>query len=310
MEYTSIEGIVFNIQRYSIDDGPGIRTTVFLKGCPLVCLWCSNPESQSPLPQLSYRYTTCVKCGTCVKVCPTEAVAMGDDGIKIDRGKCTVCGTCVKKCLPEALSISGKKMTTQAVYNIVKRDKDYYDQGGGGCTCSGGELLSQPDFVAGLFRLCRENGIHTTADTCGFGSRAALDKVIEYTDLFYYDLKHFDPEAHLRCTGKDNKLILDNLRYIARSGIPIVIRVPLIPGLTCTDENLDGIARIVKEITPDSPVSLLPYHEYGANKYPMVGYTYPLSDVPALTEEEKKHAGEVFESCGLPARFPDTNTQK
>jgi pyruvate formate lyase activating enzyme len=193
-------------------------------------------------------------------------------------------------------------MTVKEVYNIVKRDKDYYDQGGGGCTCSGGELLSQPDFAAGLFRACHENGIHTTADTCGFGSRAALDKVMEYTDLFYYDLKYFNSASHLRYTGEGNELILDNLRYIAESGIPITIRIPLIPGLTCTDENLDDIARAVKEITPESAVSLLPYHEYGANKYPMVGYAYQLSGVPALTEEEKSRAKEIFESHGLACR--------
>ncbi|MCL1829402.1 MAG: glycyl-radical enzyme activating protein [Oscillospiraceae bacterium] len=299
MDYADIEGLVFNIQRYSIDDGPGVRTTVFLKGCPLACDWCSNPESISPLPQLSHRYTSCTNCGTCAGVCPNGAISQGEEGPEIDRGKCVVCGTCVKKCLPEALSISGKKMTVKEVYKTVKRDKDYYDEGGGGCTCSGGEILMQPDFVAGLFRMCRENGINNTADTSGYGSREALDKIMEYTDLFYYDLKHIDPEIHRQRTGRDNGIVLDNLRYIAERKIPIVIRIPLIPGITNTDENLSGTAKLIKEISPDSAVSLLPFHEYGSNKYRMTGSVYKMQGTPPLSEEEKKRAKEIFISCGL-----------
>ena len=173
---------------------------------------------------------------------------MGDDGIVIDRSLCTACGLCSKKCLLSALNISGSEKTVEEVFNIVKRDKDYYDQGGGGCTCSGGEILSQPDFVAGLFRMCRENGIHTNADTSGYGSREALVKIMEYADMFYYDLKIIDPDAHERYTGVHNGVILDNLRYLAGSGISVVIRVPLIHTINDTEENLTALAKTVLDV--------------------------------------------------------------
>lgn len=302
MEYENTKGIVFNIQRYSTDDGPGVRTTVFLKGCPLRCLWCSNPESQSYEPQLSYRYTSCKKCGKCIAACPNEAISMGEESIVIDRSKCVCCGTCVKKCLPEALSITGKTMTAREAFSVVVRDKDYYEDVGG-CTCSGGEILSQPDFVAALFRLCRENGIHTNADTSGYGSQQALEKIMEYADMFYYDLKHLDPDEHLKYTGVSNQLILDNLRLIVARGIPVVIRVPLIPGFNDSEQNVSLLAKTVKDIAPDSMVNLLPYHEYGKNKYNMVGMEYPMPDVPSVTEEDKARARTIIESYGLTCKI-------
>ena len=298
MDYTQITGTVFNIQRYSIDDGPGVRTTVFVKGCPLRCRWCSNPESQSFKPQWSYRYTSCKQCGKCIAVCPEGALSMGPDGLIHDEAKCTLCGKCVKKCLHEALSISGKVMTAQEAYNVVKRDKDYYDKDGG-CTCSGGEILSQPDFVAAVFRLCHENGIHTCADTSGYGSREALEKIMEHADLFYYDLKHLDGALHEEFTGVKNDLILDNLRFLAEHEKEIVIRVPLIPGVNASEEHLTLLANAVREITPDSLVNLLPYHEYGKNKYRMIGMDYPMPETAAMTQEEKDAARRFIESFGL-----------
>jgi pyruvate formate lyase activating enzyme len=295
----NITGIVFNIQRYSIDDGPGVRTTVFMKGCPLTCLWCSNPESQCGLPEVTYRYTSCQRCGTCVKVCPENAVTLSDDGVHIDREKCTVCGECVKSCLPEALQISGKRMTLDEVWKVVKKDADYYEASGGGVTASGGEILTQPDFVAALFKRCKEAGYHTCADTSGFGDPAALLKILEYADLVYFDLKHLDPEAHKRYIGQSNELILKNLELVAKKGVPVVIRVPLIPGYNNSDENLRALAAKVSEIAKDSVVNLLPYHRYGANKYRMIDMVYQLEDVPELTQDELIHAKEVIESYGL-----------
>lgn len=293
------EGIVFNIQRYSIDDGPGVRTTVFMKGCPLTCLWCSNPESQCMQPEVTYRYTSCKHCLTCVKVCPVQAVTHDDDGVHIDRDKCTLCGECVKNCVPEALQISGKKMTVDEVFKVVKKDADYYEASGGGVTASGGEILAQADFVAALFKKSKEAGYHTNADTSGFGDPAALEKILEYSDLVFFDMKHMDPAEHQRLTGVSNDLILKNLALIVKKGVPIIIRVPLIPGYNDSEENLKALARAVVDITKDAPVNILPYHRYGANKYRMIDMTYTLDDVPELTPEQLQKAKEIIESFGL-----------
>ena len=302
MDYKQIKGTVFNIQRYSIDDGPGVRTTVFVKGCPLSCKWCSNPESQCFAPQLSYRYTSCKRCGKCIDKCPQGALSMGEEGLIIDREKCDLCGMCVKKCLYEALSISGKEMTAEEAYKVVARDKDYYENVGG-CTCSGGEILAQADFVAAIFRICKENGIHTNADTSGFGSREALKKIMEYADMFYYDLKLLNSDKHKEWTGVPNEIILDNLRYVAESGIPVVIRVPLIPGVNASEEDIHNMAKTVCEYAPNALVSMLGYHEYGKNKYRMVGMEYAMPETPSLTEEEKARALEIVSSYGLECKI-------
>jgi pyruvate formate lyase activating enzyme len=295
----NLTGTVFNIQRYSIDDGPGVRTTVFLKGCPLTCLWCSNPESQCGLPEVTYRYTSCKRCGTCVKVCPAQAVTLTDDGVHIDRAECTLCEECVKNCVPEALKISGKKMTVDEVFKVVKKDADYYEASGGGVTASGGEILTQADFVTALFKRCKEAGYHTNADTSGFGDPAALEKILEYSDLVFFDLKHMDPVKHREYCGTSNDLILSNLNLVVKKGVPVVIRVPLIPGYNNSDENLRALAETVSKITKDSVVNLLPYHRYGANKYRMIDMVYRLESVPELTQDELTKAKEIIESDGL-----------
>ena len=298
MDYTQTTGTIFNIQRYSIDDGPGIRTTVFVKGCPLRCLWCSNPESQSPKPQWSYRYTSCKKCGRCITVCPTGALSMGPEGLIHDDEKCILCGKCVNKCLFEAPSIKGEVITAMDAFKVVARDKDYYGEEGG-CTCSGGEILMQPNFVASIFRLCHENGINTNADTSGFGSREAMEIVAEHADLFYFDMKHMDPIAHKKYTGVNNDVIFDNLRYVASTGKPVSIRVPLIPNVNCTEENIEALSKYIKEIIPYATMHFLPYHEYGKNKYRMIGMEYPMPETPSVTDEQKAMVKQIVESYGL-----------
>ena len=295
----TMEGIVYNIQRYSIDDGPGVRTTVFLKGCPLTCLWCSNPESQNPLPEVTWRYTSCKRCGTCVETCPMDLITLNDDGVHIDRKSCDRCGKCIETCVPEALQMSGTKMTVEEVYDIVKRDADYYKVSGGGLTCSGGELLMQADFVAELFKRCREGEIHTCADTSGFGTKEAIEKVLAYTDLVYYDLKHMDPAEHKKTCGQSNDLILSNLSLVAEKGIPMVIRVPLIPGYNDSDENMTAIAKTVTELAGVNSVHIMPYHRYGENKYRMIDKEYQLDHVESPTEEELNKAKRIIESFGL-----------
>lgn len=295
-----MEGIVFNIQRYSIDDGPGVRSTVFLKGCPLSCLWCSNPESQNPLPEVTYRYTSCKRCGSCVKACPNGLISLEEDGIHIDRKSCVRCGKCIEACVPEALKMSGRKMTVDEVFKTVKRDIDFYRASGGGVTCSGGEILSQADFVTELFKRCRAEGINTCADTSGYGTPEAMEKILEYSDLVYFDLKHLDPAEHERLCGLKNDLILKNLAIAAKSGVDIVIRVPLIPGYTNSEENLRAVAKTVVETAGEkTPVNILPYHRYGANKYRMIDMKYQLEDVSELKPEELEQAKQIIESFGL-----------
>ena len=294
----SITGTVFNIQRYSIDDGPGVRTTVFFKGCPLTCLWCSNPESQSPIPEVSWRYTSCKQCGSCIETCPEKAISTVGGDIRVDRKKCKRCGSCVDVCLQEALSLSGKQMTVEEVFNVVKRDYDYYEASGGGLTASGGEILGQADFVAALFRQCREEGIGTCADTSGFGDSAALEKILAHSDIVLYDLKHMDASEHTRACGQSNELILSNLELAFKSGVQVVVRVPLIPDYNTSDEALKAIAQAVRERAGDSDVNIMPYHRYGANKYKMLGRVYPLEDLRELTHPEKTRAKEIFESFG------------
>ncbi|MDR0445921.1 MAG: glycyl-radical enzyme activating protein [Oscillospiraceae bacterium] len=299
------DGIVFNIQRYSIDDGPGIRTTVFLKGCPLRCPWCSNPESQSVAPQLFHRHTSCVKCGACAAGCPAGALRLTEDAIVIDREKCEAhgaceeCKICVDACVNGALEIKGGKMTVQQVWKVIRRDAVYYETSGGGVTCSGGEILSQPDFTSAIFKKCREEGIHTCADTSGFGTRAALDKILDYTDLVYFDLKHPDPRLHLEHIGVDSGVILDNLRRVSERGVATTLRLPLIPEYNNSPEAIEALAHIAKQYAPDAAVSILPYHRYGENKYQALGMRYPLAELRENTASELDAAKVIFEKHGF-----------
>ncbi len=295
-----MEGTIFNIQRYSLDDGPGLRTTIFIKGCPLKCPWCSNPESQDPRPMVAYRYTSCKACGNCVRVCPQKAISLDGGGVHIDRSSCDRCGACVRGCVYEALRWSGESKTVEQLMKIVKRDKIYYQTSGGGVTCSGGEILGQPDFVAEIFRQCRAEGIHTCADTSGFGSEEAMRKIMEHTDLVYFDIKHMDASKHEEYTGVKNDAILRNLSVALEAGIPVVIRVPLIPEHNCGEENLRATEEYARSLGHGvDHVSLLPYHNYGANKYRMIDRSYPLEGLRRLSPEEENRAKEIMESYGL-----------
>lgn len=294
-----MEGIVFNIQRYSIDDGPGVRTTVFVKGCPLSCFWCSNPESQNPQLEVTYRYTSCKRCGTCVETCPLGIITLEEDGVHIDRKTCDRCGKCVEACVPEALRMSGEKMTVDEVFKVVKRDSDFYKVSGGGVTASGGEILMQADFIAELFKRCREEDIHTCADTSGFGTKDAMEKILTYSDLVFFDLKHMDPVEHEKQCGQSNNLILSNLALVVEKKVPILIRVPIIPGYNDSDENITAIAETVAKLTKEASVNILPYHGYGANKYRMIDMEYRLDDVKSPSEEELDRVKKIIESYGL-----------
>jgi len=295
-----IKGLIFNIQRYSVDDGPGIRSTVFLKGCPLSCPWCSNPESQSREPEIFHRDISCVSCGKCVSVCPQQAISLKEEkGIRIDRGRCVACGACKRICPRSAVQFMGEEKTVPEILKVVLKDRDYYANSGGGVTLSGGEPLAQPEFAAALMKALREAGIHTCLDTTGFAPRESLDLVLPYTDLVYFDLKHMDPDEHLRVVGVPNDLIHENFRYIIGRGIPVTVRIPFIPGFNDSDENIEATARFVSALLPGGDVGLLPYHRYGMGKYDALDREYPMGDLDAPTEESTARAKAIFESFGL-----------
>jgi pyruvate formate lyase activating enzyme len=291
-------GTVFNIQRYSIQDGPGIRTTVFLKGCPLRCAWCSNPESQNSRPEIAHRDSLCTKCGLCVTACKVRAISLDDKGVSINRQLCTNCGECVKVCIPGALKVFGETMSAGEVFRQIKKDADFYRESGGGVTVSGGEPLSQPDFVASLFKLCRDNGINTCIETCGLASVEALEKVLPYTSLVLFDIKLSEPEAHRKWTGRSNEEIIRNLGLIVKKGIPVIIRIPLIPGINDSDEELKNIAHIAAGFPPVR-VNILPYHKFGMGKYQMLDRKYYLEELNTQTDTEVQKDKRLFESFGL-----------
>ncbi|MCL5959093.1 MAG: glycyl-radical enzyme activating protein [Chloroflexi bacterium] len=295
-----IWGTVFNIQRFCLHDGPGIRTTVFLKGCPLRCLWCSNPESVGPEPQLGFARTSCNRCGKCFGACPQEALTPVEDGLpRIDRSRCTACGDCVAVCAPEALSIYGKRRSVTEVFQVAVRDRAFYGSDGG-ITVSGGEPLRQPDFVAGLFRLGRDSGVSTVLETSGFVPASAFRQVLVFTDLVLFDLKHLDSREHRRLAGRDNGRILDNARLLERSGAKVQFRIPLIPGLNDGLPNIKATSAFLRELLGDeAAIELMPYHRLGVGKYQALDRSYPLDGLPSLDPGQIDSARQAFEESGV-----------
>jgi pyruvate formate lyase activating enzyme len=296
----SLTGMVFNIQRFSTEDGPGIRTTVFFKGCPLRCQWCSNPESQSPVLQLACRNSLCIGCGSCIAACPARAIAPGSESkICIDRTLCRSCGVCVKECPAGAMKFFGRLVTLDEVFDEVNSDTAYYANSQGGVTASGGEAMQQADFVGALFRRCHSAGIHTALDTCGYFNSSEFSKVSDCVNLVLFDLKLMDCEKHKRYIGVPNNTILQNARLISRHGIPMIIRVPLIPNINDSEENLTEVARFVMDLESRPSVNLLPYHNYGENKYKMLNMDYQLTGLAAPDEAHMRRCAEVIKQYGL-----------
>lgn len=297
---SQITGGVFNIQHFSTEDGPGVRTTVFLQGCGLHCLWCANPESQKATRQLAHRAPICVKCGCCIKNCPNGALAVKEGKVSIDRDKCVSCGTCTKVCPSHAMFFYGEVKDVDDVWKEVIKDRGYYDTSGGGISCSGGECMLQPDFVGELFRRAREEGIHTTLDTCGHFPTENIDKVLPFTDLVLFDLKILDREKHKKYTGSDNDLILKNLKCIHDNyESEIYIRIPVIPGYNDGEEDLRASAEFIRDFDPTLHVDLLPYHKFGIGKYEMLDMAYIPADVNAPSKEQKESYKKIFTDYGL-----------
>jgi len=282
---------IVDIKRFAVHDGPGIRTTLFFKGCPLHCLWCHNPESISPTPQLAYYSTKCVGCMSCVSVCPSCAHQDCKGEHLYDRTLCTACGACVAACPEQALTLFGWNATLDELLPLLLEDRAFYDTSGGGVTLSGGECLMQAEFCAELLARLKKHGIHTAVDTCGFVPRQSLDRVIPYTDLFLYDLKAAEEDVHIRCTGQSNRLILDNLNYLDRQGCKTEIRIPYVPGHN--DDQMAGIHSIISGLKHVTQVRVLPYHNYAGSKYSALGMPNTL---PARlpNEEELRQANQYF----------------
>ncbi len=298
-----LKGCIFDIQRFSIQDGPGIRTTVFFKGCPLSCLWCSNPESQLNSPQLLFFQHLCTRCYKCVSVCPNQANRVLEDGsVELDRSLCSTCGKCVDACFAKARHISGTLMTVDEVLEIVEKDTIFYRNSGGGMTASGGEATSQPDFLTALFTEAHNHGFHTTLDTCGYTQWPVLERVLEHTDLVLFDIKHLDSIFHKKLTGVSNDLILENAKKIGRKKVQLILRVPLIPGYNDSEENIEGIGKLAVELK-SVEVNLLPYHRLGISKTQALGREYKLKHVPLLKDEDVKKIADTIRSCGVPVKI-------
>jgi len=294
----SLTGTIFDIKKYAIHDGPGIRTTVFFQGCPLLCWWCHNPESQSRTPVLLYRRNRCVLCGTCVETCPQSGISINKVAIT-NQGKCDVCGECAEVCYYGAREVSGREMTVAEVLAEIERDVPFYDQSGGGVTFSGGEPLLQHRFLLTLLRECKKRAIHTVVDTSGFAAWDVIERIRDDIDLFLYDLKLMDDVRHKQYTGVSNELILNNLRRLAEGGSQIFVRIPLIPGINDDAENLTQCAAFITSLPTITGIELMGYHDIAAAKYEALGEDYPLLGTVPPTEEEMQIAASYFEEKGL-----------
>jgi pyruvate formate lyase activating enzyme len=284
-------GLIFNLQRFCVHDGPGIRTTVFMKGCPLNCRWCSNPESINPYPDLMTYDLRCVLCGRCVKVCSKKAITV-DKIRKIDRLRCDLCLKCVHVCPTGAIKAAGQFMTIEEVLSEVKKDELLYQNSGGGVTISGGEPLLQWKFVRRLLKKCQQEGFHTALDTSGYAQWDIFRKVLEYTDLCLYDLKHTEPGSHTWGTGKSNRRIIENL-YLTASRARTWLRVPIIPQYNDSKEDIMNLISIAKKSNVEK-VSLLPYHDYAKGKYRSLGRYYRFEQLNPPGNDYLQRLGKPF----------------
>ena len=301
MEIEKISGIVFNIQHYSIHDGPGIRTTVFLKGCPLRCLWCQNPESQTSKPEIFLNQEKCAGCGQCVLTCPESAISINNNKSVTDRKKCIGCGACAQVCKPEARTLMGYSITAGEVFEIVNRDAIFYKSSDGGVTVSGGDPVFQPDFSAAILELCQNAGMHTAIETSGFSKWESLKIILSHANLVLYDLKHMDTGMHKVLTGVPNEPILENVKRIYHElKLPITIRIPVIPGYNDSAGNMEKVGKFISaELGRDVEVNLLPYHRLGLGKNVQLEKDPMLEDVKPPEEIHMEQLREILRRMNI-----------
>ncbi|SDK01354.1 glycyl-radical enzyme activating protein [Natronincola ferrireducens] len=292
------KGIVFNIQKYSLHDGPGIRTTVFLKGCPLNCWWCHNPESKNLGKQLIFVKSRCIGCGLCSNRCHNSAIDLIKESNNIDRQKCENCGMCAEACPTNAMELIGKEMTIEEVMKEIEKDRVFYEESKGGVTFSGGEPLVQWEFLYELLKKCKQQGISTAVDTSGFTSWNILEKISKLTDLFLYDLKHMKEEEHQRFTGVSNMTILNNLNKLALIHPNIHIRIPIIPGINNDEENIGATGKFISSLGLNR-VSILPYHHVGMDKYNRIEEIYKIPEILEPSDEEMQGIAKVLKTFKL-----------
>ena len=296
-------GVVFRIARYSVHDGPGIRTTVFLKGCPLRCLWCHSPESQRRPPELLVHPDRCIGCGTCLTVCPHHAAVRIDgraDGRSVPGPSCVACGTCVASCPQRARQVVGWRATVAQVLTEIEKDRSFYDESAGGVTFSGGEPLAQPGFLRALLAACRARDIRTAIETSGYAPRSAFAAIQPFVDLFLYDVKLMDDRRHRAATGVSNRRVLSNLQALVADGARPRLRIPLVPGVNDDADNLQAVGRFVRTLGMNE-VDLLPYHRAGLAKYARLNRPYLLADTPEPTTVDIDRAKDLFRQSGVSA---------
>lgn len=280
--------LIFNIQKYNMYDGPGVRTLVFFKGCPLRCQWCSNPEGQSRQFQIMLKREQCVSCGACVEVCPAGLHSLAAGGRHlVDRSKeCVGCGRCVEACPSNALALSGERRTISELMTVIEEDRPFYETSGGGLTVGGGEVLMQPEALINLLETCHQHQINTAIETCGYARAEVLANVAEHVDLFLYDVKHMDPERHKQLTGVHNGMILSNLRWLLENRHNVKVRMPLLRGVNDGEREIAMLVEFLrpyKDLRNFKGIDLLPYHKLGVHKYSQLDMTYPVEGDPSLS---------------------------
>lgn len=294
-------GRIFNIQRYSIHDGGGIRTIVFLKGCPLSCVWCSNPESQKFSKEILFDEKRCLNCKSCFSACKYNAICEGKS--RVNLAACKLCKECLEVCYTNALRLAGEDKNVEEIVEEIKKDRPFYMESGGGITLSGGEPASQWQFAAALLDACKNEGIHTAMETCGYAPEKNFLELAKRLDLLLYDIKHINDEMHKKITGVGNEQILKNAKAAAEITKQIIVRIPVIPHYTDSKENIEGIASFVANLQSIEEIHLLPYHCYARGKYTELGREYPLSELMSPSKEYMEELVRLVEKHGLKAKI-------